>query len=306
MKEDGIVKLLNFVSEGQIRLGIATDFGVLDVAAVAARFQAADVPGDTRDVIRGGTAALATLRRLVQMAEDVREDGLFLPEKDLKFAPCVTNPGKIICIGLNYRRHAEETNTPVPEYPVVFFKFNNALNGHGNPVMLPPASSKVDYEAELAMVIGRKAKYVPREQALDYVFGYCNANDVSARDVQKRTSQWGLGKSCDGFAPLGPYLVTADEVGHPNDLEIRCYVNGELRQHSHTSDMIFPCDEIVSHLSQYMTLEPGDVILTGTPEGVIMGYPPERQVYLKDGDVVTIEIEKLGTLTNVMKAESSC
>jgi 2-keto-4-pentenoate hydratase/2-oxohepta-3-ene-1,7-dioic acid hydratase in catechol pathway len=136
------------------------------------------------------------------------------------------------------------------------------------------------------------------------VAGYCNANDLSARDLQMRTSQWLLGKSCDGFSPLGPYLVTSDEVGNPNNLEITSFVNGDVRQHSNTSDMIFACDEIVHYISRYMTLEPGDVILTGTPEGVILGYPKERQVWLKDGDVVTIEIEKLGRLTNRMRREA--
>ncbi|MNZ86756.1 Ureidoglycolate lyase [compost metagenome] len=154
------------------------------------------------------------------------------------------------------------------------------------------------------IVIGKKAKDVSKENALSHVFGYCNVNDLSARDLQLRTHQWLLGKSCDKFSPLGPYLVTADEVGNPNDLEIKCLVNGEVRQHSNTSDMVFYCDEIVSYISQHMTLVPGDIILTGTPEGVVLGYPPEKQVYLKAGDQVTIQIEKLGSITNTMVAES--
>jgi 2-keto-4-pentenoate hydratase/2-oxohepta-3-ene-1,7-dioic acid hydratase in catechol pathway len=299
------MKLLHFIADGETKLGILTDSGVLDVAVAASRFGAEnDLQLDVEQVISGGAEVVESLRRLaVQALSTGDQEGLILPEDGLKFAPCVTRPNKIICVDLNYRRHAEETGSPIPSYPILFHKFNNTLRGHGAPVYLPPVSAKVDYEAELTIVIGRRAKYVSREEALNYVFGYCNANDLSARDLQQRTSQWALGKCCDGFAPLGPYLVTADEVGNPNDLAIRCYVNGELRQNSNTSDMIFACDEIVSYISQHMTLESGDVILTGTPEGVVMGYPPERQIYLKDEDVVTVEIEKLGSLTNVMKAE---
>jgi 2-keto-4-pentenoate hydratase/2-oxohepta-3-ene-1,7-dioic acid hydratase in catechol pathway len=165
-------------------------------------------------------------------------------------------------------------------------------------------SSQVDYEVELVIVIGKQAKYVSKENALSYVFGYCNVNDISARDLQMRTQQWLLGKTCDKFSPLGPYLVTADEVGNPNQLEMKCIVNGEVRQNSNTSDMIFYCDELVSYISQHMTLVPGDIILTGTPQGVVIGYPEDKRVYLKHGDVVTIEIEKLGTLTNRMVNEA--
>jgi 2-keto-4-pentenoate hydratase/2-oxohepta-3-ene-1,7-dioic acid hydratase in catechol pathway len=295
------MKLLQYVVDGQTRLGMRTDRGVLDVRRAAeATGDAEDAPKDALEAIEGGEAAAQLLRSLAERAPA----DAYLNEAELRLAPCVTRVNKILCIGLNYRRHAEETNAPIPTTPIVFCKFSNALSAHGDSIPLPRPSRKVDYEAELAIVIGKRAKYVPTEQALDYVYGYCNANDLSARDLQMRTSQWTLGKTNDKFAPLGPYLVTADEVGDPNDLRIRCLVNGEVRQDSNTADMIFRCDEIVSHLSQHMTLEPGDVILTGTPEGVVLGYPPERQVYLKEGDVVTIEIEKLGTLTNVMVADA--
>ena len=300
------MKLLHFIHQGDTKLGLLMARGVLDIEAAAAKFGAiGPVPKDAQEAISGGEDAMDTLRRLADAAMSAGEEqGVFFAEDELQWAPCVTRPGKIICIGLNYRRHAEETNSPIPAYPIVFHKFNNALSAHGDAVLLPRTSAKVDYEAELAIVIGRQAKYVPRERALEYVFGYCGANDLSARDLQLRTSQWALGKCCDGFAPLGPYLVSADEVGHPNSLRIRCLLNGEVRQDSNTSDMIFTCDEIVSYLSQHMTLEPGDVILTGTPEGVVMGYPPERQTYLRDGDVVTVEIEKLGALTNMIRNEA--
>ncbi|MFD1174888.1 fumarylacetoacetate hydrolase family protein [Paenibacillus puldeungensis] len=301
------MKLLTYLKDQQYRLGIRSDKGVLDVAYFAEQLSVQDVPQTIHDVIENGASAIDALHALANQAEaaqDTLSSG-WLNEEDLQFGPCVTNPGKIICVGLNYRKHAEETGSPIPGSPILFNKFNNTLAGHMEDIALPKPSEKVDYEAELTIVIGKTAKDVSKEEALDYVFGYCNANDLSARDLQMRTSQWLLGKSCDGFAPLGPYLVTADEVGDPNNLGIKAMVNGELRQNSNTNDMIFYCDEIVSYISQHLTLQPGDVILTGTPEGVVLGYPPEQQVYLKDGDVVTIEIEKLGSLTNRLVAEKN-
>ncbi|MFD2612424.1 fumarylacetoacetate hydrolase family protein [Paenibacillus gansuensis] len=303
------MKLLNFIDNGIVKFGVNTKNGVLDIASALAAVQASAgirVPSTVHEAIEGGTAAVQALQ--VYMEEVEKRGGelpfLWLNEEQLTWAPCVTAPGKIICVGLNYRKHAEETNAPIPEYPILFNKFNNTLAGHGDDIPLPRVTDKVDYEAELVIVIGRSAKYVAKEEALDYVFGYCAVNDLSARDLQMRTAQWLLGKSCDKFSPLGPYLVTADEVGDPNSLDIKCTVNGEVRQHSNTSDMIFHIDEIVSYISQHMTLSPGDIILTGTPEGVVLGYPPEKQVYLREGDTVTIEIEKLGSLTNRMVSES--
>jgi len=300
------MKLVTFVEHGQYRLGVATASGVIDVAAAAALLpNVGSVPTGVHAVIEGGNDAVGALNKLV---EAVSSDAsvasrVARAEDELTYGPCVTHPNKIICVGLNYRKHAEETNAPIPQYPILFNKFNNTLTGNGHDVPLPRVSNEVDYEAELVIVIGKTAKYVDKASALDYVFGYCNVNDLSARDLQLRTPQWLLGKTCDKFSPLGPYLVTADEVGDPNALDIRCLVNGEVRQSSNTSDMIFPCDEIVSYISQHMTLVPGDIILTGTPEGVVLGLPPEQRVYLKPGDVVTIEIEKLGSLTNRMVAE---
>jgi 2-keto-4-pentenoate hydratase/2-oxohepta-3-ene-1,7-dioic acid hydratase in catechol pathway len=253
------------------------------------------------ELLQGGASALASLEGYVRLVLDRNDAMLFHAEESLKLGPCVTKPEKIICVGLNYRKHAEESNMPIPETPILFNKFNNTLAAHEEDVLLPHNSTQVDYEAELVIVIGKKAKQVSKADALEYVYGYCNADDLSARDLQFRTHQWLLGKSCDGFSPLGPYLVSADEIGDPNDLGIRCYVNGELRQDSNTSDMIFHCDEIVSYISDHMTLEPGDIILTGTPAGVVLGYPEAERVWLKDGDVVTVEIEGLGTLTNRMR-----
>mgnify|MGYP001501980950 CR=1 FL=1 len=295
------MKLLTFRSDSGLKLGVKTERGVLDVERSIAPDDG--IPCTIGDVLRGGDAGLRRLEAHVAAALERGREEWFLQEDELQWGPCVPHPGKIVCVGLNYRKHAEESNMPIPQSPVLFSKFNNTPAGHRQVVYLPAHSEQIDYEAELAIVVGRRAKNVLKREALGYVFGYCAANDLSARDLQFRTSQWLLGKNCDGFCPLGPYLVTADEVGNPNALRIRSYVNGEVRQDSNTADMIFPCDELVSYISHYMTLEPGDIILTGTPEGVIMGYPEERRVWLKSGDTVTIEIEKLGSLSNTLAIE---
>ena len=221
------------------------------------------------------------------------------PEHELVIGPCVPHPSKIICIGLNYRKHAEESGMPIPAVPVTFTKYNNTLIDYGSDVTLGTVGKEFDYEVELGVVIGKKCKNIPREDALNYVLGYCVANDMSCRDLQFKTSQWLLGKSLDQFLPLGKYLVTADEVGDPQQLQLTCTLNGEVRQSSNTSDMIFSVAEIIEFLSQHMTLEPGDLVLTGTPAGVIMGL--EQKEWLKPGDVVKVEIEKLGYSENKMR-----
>lgn len=297
------MKLLTFLKEGNHALGIKTDKGIIDVEAASKLTSQTEAPTDIMDVIQQSEAAVKALAALEEAALSSGDSSVLLDEEGLTFAPCVTRPSKIICVGLNYRKHADETNSPYPKTPILFNKFSNALAGHQEPVAVPRVTEKLDYEAELTIVIGKRAKNVDRAEALQYVFGYCNGNDLSARDLQLRTAQWMLGKTCDGFAPIGPYLVTADEVGDPNDLEIKTILNGEVRQQSNTADMIFHCDEIVSYISQHMTLEPGDIIMTGTPEGVIMGYPEDKQEWIKPGDVVTIEIEKLGSLTNRFVAD---
>src|SRR5699024_12677858 len=187
--------------------------------------------------------------------------------------------------------------------PFVFHTYNSAHTGYKQNSGVTKLTEKVDYEVELGIVMGRDAKDVPKEEALDYVFGYVTANDLSARDLQFVSSQWLLGKSCDGFSPVGPYLVSKDEVGNPNNLNLRTYVNGEERQNSNTSDMIFNCEEIISYISKHMTLTPGDIILTGTPEGVILGHPEDEQNFLQPGDEVTVEIDKLGNLTKQFVGE---
>ncbi|MFD2333813.1 fumarylacetoacetate hydrolase family protein [Cohnella sp. GCM10020058] len=297
------MKLVNYWDDnGKLKLGVVDKDRLLDVERMMAGSEAARTARSTDDLIGMGGEGLASLANRIE--EALRDEPLLqasaLNLGEARLAPCVANPGKIICVGLNYKKHAEETNSPIPAFPILFNKFANALTAHEAPVRVPAVTAKLDYEAELAIVIGKTAFNVSESDALDYVFGYCAANDLSARDLQLRTSQWLLGKSLDGFCPLGPWLVTADEVGDPNRLEIQGFVNGEQRQNSNTSDMIFDCKTIVSYISRHMTLQPGDVILTGTPEGVVMGYPEDRQVYLKAGDRVAIRIEKLGELRNVL------
>lgn len=211
-------------------------------------------------------------------------------------------PGKIICIGLNYRDHAIESNMPIPTRPIVFAKYANAIVGPGEAVVKPPETQKLDYEAELGFLIGRTARRVPLAAALDHVFGYACVNDVSARDLQLQDSQWLPGKACDTFLPFGPYVATTDAVPDPQNLRIRALVNGQVMQDSTTAQMIFGVAELVHRLSQTMTLEPGDLIITGTPPGVGMGRKPEPY-WVQPGDVMRIEIEGLGALENPVAAE---
>ncbi len=221
-----------------------------------------------------------------------------ISEESLVIGPCVPKPPKIICIGLNYRKHAIESGMPIPTVPIAFTKYSNTLTEYCNDIPLGTEGEQFDYEVELGIVMGSTCKNVLKEDALSHVLGYCVANDLSCRDLQFKTSQWLLGKSLDHFLPLGKYIVTADEVGDPQNLQLTCTLNGELRQNSNTADMIFSVAEIISFLSKYMTLEPGDLILTGTPEGVIMGLPEKK--WLKPGDIVRVEIEKLGYSENRM------
>lgn len=211
----------------------------------------------------------------------------------------VTHPEKILCIGLNYRRHALESHLAIPSSPMVFSKFTNALAAHQESVPIPSVTTQLDYEVELALVIGHRAHHLTVQEALSCVWGYTIADDISARDLQMQTSQWLLGKSCDKFLPLGPLLVSADEIPDPDALDIALELNGAVRQHSNTRDMIFSCAEIVSYLSHIWTLEPGDVICTGTPEGVILGQPADQRQWLKPRDAVRLTIQGLGEQTTL-------
>ncbi|HEX9425474.1 MAG TPA: fumarylacetoacetate hydrolase family protein, partial [Pyrinomonadaceae bacterium] len=212
----------------------------------------------------------------------------------------VPRPGKLICIGLNYRDHAAESNMPLPERPVVFSKFATAVIAPGEPVVLPPGSAKVDYEAELAVVIGRRAKNISAPHALECVLGYTAFNDVSERDFQFADGQWQRGKSCDTFAPMGPKIVTADVIPNPHKLAIKLTLNGQIMQDSNTDQLIFGVSELIEFISQTITLEPGDVIATGTPAGV--GFARKPPVFLRPGDVMEVDIESVGKLNSQVLA----
>ena len=238
----------------------------------------------------------------VQRAAE-RPDAVTYPADEVKLHAPVVDPRKIICLGLNYRDHAAESGAPIPKEPILFSKYPTALIGHGAAIVLPRVSKEVDFEAELVIVVGTKGRHIPAETAMAYVAGYTVGHDVSARDWQlkKDGKQWMVGKTFDTFAPLGPELVTADEVPDPHQLPIRLRLNGTTMQDSNTSQMIFSVAQTLAYLSQVFTLEPGDLIFTGTPPGV--GFARKPPLFLKGGDSVEVEIEGLGLLRNPVVAE---
>lgn len=277
-------------------LGVKTEQGVLDVSA-AAKALRLPAPADMDDLLQNGKGA--QLRTLVDAATARGAKKLWLDETSIRYAPLVARPEKIIMMGFNYRKHAEETNTPVPKDPPLFNKFNNALNHHGGTIKLPTrAAREFDYETELVIVFGRECRDVSEADALDFVAGYATGNDFSARDLQTLTSQFMIGKTSDGFAPLGPYLVTADLVKDPNNLRLETRVNGVQRQDWNTNDMIFNCRQLIAFASKIMTIKPGDLLFTGTPQGVIFGEkkPRGEREWLKAGDQIACSLEGLGEL----------
>ncbi len=285
---------LTIVRNGEYSLGVKTEKGILDVQAASKLFRK-KVPADIHAIIKGGDQGLTALVQTALASKASKS--VFLDEAKIECGPCVTNPEKIICLGFNYRKHAQELSSVTATAPVLFSKFNNALSSHNSAIKLPVhVASKFDYEVELVTVIGKTAYQVSEAEALSCVFGYCIGNDISARDLQFKTSQFLIGKSLDGFAPIGPYLVTADQIPVPDNLNLECFVNGEQRQAGNTNDMIFSVAATISYVSQYFTLKPGDIIFTGTPDGVISGMPAEKQVWLKSGDSLRCVIEKLGEL----------
>ena len=288
------MKLITYRTDDGTKLGIKTERGILDVARAGSATGVA-CPSSADAVYTLGSSALPALTALLNAAED---PAFYVSEDDLAFAPAVPNPGKILCVGLNYRKHAAETGMAEPAYPVLFSKFNNVLAAPNEDIPQQADWTTVDYESELGVVMGATARNVSVDEALDYVFGYCNMNDLSERNLQMRSGQWLLGKTLDKFLPVGPYVVTADEVPDPQALSIKGWLNGELRQNSNTADMIFSVAEVIAYASQIMTLDPGDIISTGTPEGVIMGMEPK--VWLQPGDEYVVEVEGLGKLANRM------
>jgi 2-keto-4-pentenoate hydratase/2-oxohepta-3-ene-1,7-dioic acid hydratase in catechol pathway len=271
------MKITQYLSNGQIRLGKIKEDRLYPL-----RFQ-----GTMMDFIRGE-----------EKAEEIA--GAPLPLHQVRFAPVVGNPAKIIALGLNYLDHARESKGTIPKVPLIFAKFPNALIGHKESIVWhQEITNKVDFEAELAVIMGRKTYRCKEEEALDHVFGYCCANDVSARDLQFGDGQWVRGKSLDTFCPLGPWIVSRDEIPDPHSLGIKTVVNGSTMQNSSTAMMIFKVPQVIHFLARHLTLMPGDVILTGTPHGV--GTFREPPIYLKDADEVVIEIERIGRLVNTCK-----
>ncbi len=274
------MKLMMYNEHDAVYVGIVTDAGVIKTAVTTDAFYA-----------EGGG---------IQLLSSYADSGDVVPEDSLAIAPVVPNPGKIMCVGLNYRRHAAESGMAEPKLPVLFSKFNNTIASQGEDVPVSPEWNQVDYESELVVVMGKKAKNVSEADALDYVLGYCNANDLSERELQFVSGQWLLGKTEDKFMPIGPYLVTTDDIPDPQNLSIKGWLNGELRQDSNTADMIFTVAQVIAYATKYMTLNAGDIISTGTPEGVILGIPEDERQWLKAGDEYTVEIEGLGRLSNTL------
>jgi 2-keto-4-pentenoate hydratase/2-oxohepta-3-ene-1,7-dioic acid hydratase in catechol pathway len=279
----------------RLTLAVKTELGVLDVHGAAETLDY-DVPHTVDELLReGGGQLVATVVAKARSTQWARR--YFIPEEQVEFGPPLQHPEKIICVGLNYRKHIAEVNQTVPSAPLLFNKYNNALMGHRGTLKLPTkVAREFDHEIELVIVMGRRARNVSEAEALRYVFGYATGHDFSARDLQRKSSQVMLGKTCDGFAPLGPWIVGAGQVPDPQKLDLWCDINGERRQSSNTADMVFSCAQIVSYASQHMTLVPGDIIFTGTPEGVIAGRPPDKRVWLKPGDQVRCAVAPLGVL----------
>lgn len=269
--------------------------GVIRAEAIAGAL----FPQSTREFLQGGVATQDMLAQLLEAARSRTFDPVSYPVASVRLHTPIVDPGKFICIGLNYKDHAEETGNPIPKEPVIFAKWPNAILDPGEPILRPRGSDRLDYEVELGVVIGRTARYVTRETALDCVYGYTIINDVSARDLQFVTSQWTVGKTPDTFAPMGPYIADHVEIPDPHVLELKTWVNSALRQNGSTRNFIFDIRYIVSYLSQIMRLDPGDVIATGTPAGVIHGS--KNPVWLQPGDTVRMEITGLGGLENLIK-----
>lgn len=311
------MKLLSMLVEGHNRAGILMGDEVLDVTSYreimelkGEWFEPESDPlilyhgegayADTLDILRHGKKWRDSIVKTIEVSSaltgELKATGALIALSAVKLNPPVLAPGKILAVGLNYAAHAAEGSANPPEFPLVFSKNVTALIAALDPIQLPRVSEMIDYEAELAVVIGRDAKCVSADRALEYVAGYTIMNDVTARDLQKRERQWVRAKGLDTFAPCGPWLVTSDEITDPHRLDIELTVNGEVRQHSNTNDLIFKIPELIEFISQDLTLKPGDIISTGTPSGV--GAYMNPPVFLKDGDQIEITIERIGVLSN--------
>lgn len=312
------MKLVTFTHNNNTRIGAVTEGNeVVDLNFAYQAFLEAEgklrseliaeayIPAQMEGFLQGGNESLSIAKEMVDYALNNRESfkhPLVHAFEDVKIEAPVTKPGKIICVGHNYREHIAEMGRELPPHPVVFAKFANTVIGPQDDIPFYPISEQLDYEAEFAFVVGKKARNVAKEDALNYVAGYTIANDVTYRDIQRRTLQWLQGKTVEGSAPMGPWLITSDELQDPFGLGVLLTVNGEERQKTNTANFVFDVPTLVEFLSNLMTLEPGDIVLTGTPGGV--GFARDPQVFLKDGDIVRIEVDKVGVLENkVSKVE---
>ncbi|HZG84561.1 fumarylacetoacetate hydrolase family protein [Paenibacillus sp.] len=308
------MKLISYRYEGHTRIGIIQEEQVIDLhyayrtmleaegAIRAAHIAEAFVPANMTEFLQGGEQSMKLARQAVDFIRTYNGSVKYKTVHavcEVKIEAPVPNPGKMICVGHNYREHILEMGRGLPEFPVVFAKFANTIVGPQDDIPFYPISEQLDYEAEFAFVIGRRARNVAQVDALQYVAGYTIVNDVTYRDIQRRTLQWLQGKTVEGSAPMGPWLVTSDELKDPAGLDVVLTVNGEERQRSNTANLVFSVPYLVEFLSGLMTLEPGDIVLTGTPGGV--GVARDPQVFLKDGDVVRIEIDGIGALENKVR-----
>jgi acylpyruvate hydrolase len=290
------MKLVTFSDNKSSRIGVFLERGTRHVVLDLSQAEP-QLPTAMLQFLELGGPALAVARRASANAVESH----MIPESQVRLLAPIPRPGKIICVGLNYKDHAEEGGRAIPEYPTIFSKYANTVIGSGDPILIPRVSSKIDFEVELAVVIGKKARYVEEKDAFNYVAGYTILNDVTARDFQRLTSQWTVGKSFDTFAPMGPALVTRDEVADPENLDISLKLNGQTMQSSNTSKLIFSIPHLIRFLTQGITLEPGDIISTGTPAGV--GVFRDNPIFLKPGDEVKLNIQSIGELTNPVIAE---
>lgn len=313
------MKLVSYAGDTGVRTGVVVEETLVDLQKLGSFFRASQgdsgaegwaqkfFPRRMEDLLVSWEESRPWIEEATNFFGERKDEirslfpsAVFLASQARLLAPLL-RPGKFVCLGRNYREHVSQSGKALPDEPIIFGQFPSAIIGPGDPIVIPPCSTKVDYEAELAFVIGSRCRFVSEEDALNHVAGYLNYNDVTARDIQQKDVQWTRGKNCDTFSPLGPYLVTSDEVGDPQNLWIRLEVNGEVMQDSSTSRMNFTVAQIISLLSQTMRLEPGDIIGTGSPAGIGLYQDPPR--FLKPGDVVVQKIEKLGRLENPVVAE---
>ena len=284
------MKIVRYLVKNEAKLGAVKDDGVIDLTRPFP-----SISDNPIELIQQWSEAKPDLEKIV--SESTPDAAL----ANVRLLAPVARPGKIMAIGLNYADHIRETGQKKPPHQIWFTKAVTSINGPFDPIELPIASAQLDYEAELVVIVGKRCKHVPKESAADVVFGYCAGNDVSVRDWQMQTTQWVLGKSFDTHAPIGPWIVTADEIGDPHTMGIRCFVNGQRRQNSNTENLVFNVYDQIAHLSRAMTLEPGDLIFTGTPGGVGLAVQPPQ--WLKAGDKVRVEIDRIGSIEAEIRPE---